>query len=173
MTKAILKNYRQSPRKVRLIADAIRGKKVDVALTELQFMPKRAADPVKKVLESAIANAKSNSISAASLFVKEVTVDEGVTLKRWRPKWRGTAHPIRKRTSHIKIVLGSKDDKTQIVSEKTEEKVESADVKSSGATKDVKEKKSPAKKVAKKAPSKKPAKKKISRTKGKSLTSKA
>lgn len=148
MTKAILKNYRQSPRKVRLIADAIRGKKVDVALTELSFMSKRAADPVKKVLESAVANAKNIGIDTKNLIVKEVAVDEGITLKRWMPKARGTAHPIRKRTSHIKIVLGTKDGDKQVVSEKSESKVET-----------VKEDKKPAKKVAKKAPVKKTAKK--------------
>jgi large subunit ribosomal protein L22 len=147
MTKAILKNYRQSPRKVRLIADAIRGKKVDVALTELQFMAKKAADPVKKVLESAVANAKNIGLDTKSLIIKEVTVDEGVTLKRWRPKWRGTAHPIRKRTSHVKIVLGTKDDKKQVVSEEKTEKAE-----------EVKEEKKPTKKVAKKV-TKKSAKK--------------
>jgi large subunit ribosomal protein L22 len=107
MTKALVKNYRQSPRKVRLVADVVRGKKVDVALTELSFMPKRAADPVRKVVESALANAKDNSVATDNLIVKEITVDEGVTLKRWRPKARGTAHPIRKRTSHIKVVLGT------------------------------------------------------------------
>lgn len=122
MTQALLKNYRQSPRKVRLIADAIRGKKVDNAVTELSFMPKRAADPVKKLLESAIANAKNAGISSNVLIVKEISVNEGVTLKRWMPKWRGTAHPIRKRTSHIKIVLGTKDGKEKIEVTKSDDK---------------------------------------------------
>ena len=108
MTKALLKNYRQSPRKVRLVADAIRGKKVNDALETLQFMSKRAADPLKKVLESAIANAKNNSISVDNLIVKEISVDEGLTMKRFMPKARGTAHPIRKRTSHIKLDYSEK-----------------------------------------------------------------
>jgi large subunit ribosomal protein L22 len=146
MTKALLKNYRQSPRKVRLIADAIRGKKVDVAITELSFMAKRGAEPVKKVLESAIANAKNAGIDTKNLFVKEITVDEGVTLKRWRPKWRGTAHPIRKRTSHVKIVLGTKDDKKQVVAEKKEESLDLARDEAKASKTPVK--KAPAKKKA-------------------------
>ena len=156
MTKAILKNHRQSPRKVRLVADAIRGKKVETALIDLQFMSKKAADPVRKVLESAIANAKNIGVDAKNLIVKEITVDEGVTLKRWRPKWRGTAHPIRKRTSHVKIVLGTKDDKKQVVSEEKTEKVE-----------EVKEEKKTAKKVAKKTAKKvtKKVSKKVTKSK--------
>lgn len=152
MSKALLKNYRQSPRKVRLVADAIRGKKISVATTELSFMSKRAAEPVKKVLESAIANAKNSGISLNDLIVKEVAVDEGVTLKRWRPKWRGTAHPIRKRCSHIKIVLGTKNGSSKVVSEKTE--VKSEETKAPA-------KKAPAKKTAvnKKAPAKTKTKK--------------
>jgi large subunit ribosomal protein L22 len=150
MTKASIKNYRQSPRKVRLVADAIRGKKVDDALTDLRFMTKRAADPVRKVVESALANAKNLSVSTDNLIVKEITVDEGVTLKRWRPKWRGTAHPIRKRTSHVKVTLASKDGKTEIKEEKVE----------------VKEEKAPAEKVSKKTTKKAPAKKKaVTKTK--------
>lgn len=141
MTKALLKNYRQSPRKVRLIADAIRGKKVEDALTELQFMSKKGADPVKKVLESALANAKNSGIDTKGLIVKEISVDEGVTLKRWMPKWRGTAHPIRKRTSHIKIILGTKDDKKQIVSEKKVEEIESSEPKKVAKKKVTKNKK--------------------------------
>lgn len=142
MTKALLKNYRQSPRKVRLITDAIKGKKVNDALNTLQFMAKRGALPIRKVLESAIANAKNNNISVENLFVKEITVDEGVTLKRWMPKWRGTAHPIRKRTSHVRIVLGTKDDKKQVVSEQKTEKIEES--------KEVKKEKKPVKKATKK-----------------------
>jgi large subunit ribosomal protein L22 len=109
MVKAELKNYRQSPRKVRLVADAIRGKRVEDAITTLTLMPKRAAHPVKKLLESAIANASHNfNLNVEDLFIKEIAIDEGVTLYRTMPRARGTAAPIRKRSSHIKIVLATK-----------------------------------------------------------------
>lgn len=119
MSTAILKNYRQSPRKVRLLADAIRGKRAQDAVTILAFTPKRAARVVKKVLESAIANAKHNhDLDVETLFVKEVRVDEGATLKRWRARARGSASTILKRTSHIQITLGEKTSgKTVVVEE--------------------------------------------------------
>lgn len=110
--KAILKNYRQAPRKVRLVADFIRGKQVDEALASLRFLGKRAAGPVEKVLKSAIANAKENhSLSQAdekNLYVKEVRVDDGFTLKRFMPKAQGRATTIHKRTSHIQITLDTR-----------------------------------------------------------------
>ena len=106
MITAELKNYRQSPRKVRLVADSIRGKKVNDAIDILIFTVKRASDPLAKLLNSAIANAKNQkNIDADSLFVKEITVDKGVTLNRWMPKARGRATPINKRSSHVRIVL--------------------------------------------------------------------
>jgi len=105
--KAFLKNYRQSPRKVRLIADHIRGKKVATATMLLEALPKRAALPVRKLLLSAIANAKNtHGISPAGLYVKEIRVDEGPTMKRHMPRAFGRSAPINKRTSHISIVLG-------------------------------------------------------------------
>lgn len=106
MATAFLKNYRQSPRKVRLVADIIRGKKIKEAQTVLDFMPKRAALPIKKLLDSAIANAKVNGESIDLLVVKEVSVQKGIVAHRWMPKWRGMAHAIKKRSSHVKIVLG-------------------------------------------------------------------
>lgn len=107
--KAFLKNYRQSPRKVRLIADLIRGKRAIDALTSLRFAGKRAASPIKKLLESAIANAKENNkLDKENLFIKEIRVDQGVTLKRHRPRAHGRSTPINKRTSHVNIVLGEK-----------------------------------------------------------------
>ncbi len=108
MVKAELNKYRQSPRKVRLVADAIRGKKVSDALDILTFATQRAAAPIKKLLESAVANAKHNDgLSQEDLFVKEIRVDEGFTMKRIRPRAHGRAFPIRKRTSKIKIGLES------------------------------------------------------------------
>ena len=105
---AKLNTYRQSPRKVRLIVDAVRGKKVEDAITTLSFIPKRAAEPVQKLIASALANAKSLSIPAENLIIKTITVDDGVTLYRRRPRSKGMANPIRKRTSHISVTLGSK-----------------------------------------------------------------
>jgi len=106
MATAFLKNYKQSPRKVRLVADTIRGKKILEAQTVLDFMPKRAALPLKKLLESAIANAKVNGEALDTLVISEISVQKGVVAHRWMPKWRGMAHAIKKRSSHVKIVLG-------------------------------------------------------------------
>jgi len=102
---AQLNNYRQSPRKVRLVADAVRGKKAEEALVILSFMPKRATLPLLKLMASAVANGRGAGISSESLVVKELTVDKGPTLYRRQPRSRGMANPIRKRTSHIRVVL--------------------------------------------------------------------
>jgi large subunit ribosomal protein L22 len=108
--KAYLKSYRQSPRKVRLVADVVRGKQVADALVQLDVLAKRAAHPIKKLINSAIANAKHNDKAELDkLFVKEMRVDQGVTLKRYRPRARGAAGRINKRTSNITLVLGEKD----------------------------------------------------------------
>jgi large subunit ribosomal protein L22 len=104
-TKAQLKLHRQSPRKVRLVADLVRGKKVSDALTLLSFTNKRSALPVKKLISSAIANAKDRSIPTESLIVRKITVDGGPILYRRRPRSRGMTNPIRKRTSHVSLVL--------------------------------------------------------------------
>lgn len=107
--KAYLDSYRHSPRKVRLLADLVRGKKVEKATTLLKFADKKAADAVGKLLDSAVANAKNNfNIEKEQLIVKDITVNAGQTLKRRRPRARGSAFPINKRTSHIAIVLESK-----------------------------------------------------------------
>lgn len=105
--KAVLKNYRQSPRKVRLVADLVRGKNVPHAVTALQFLNKRAALPVKKLIDTAVANAReNNSISDENtLYIKEIRVDEGFTLKRFMPRAQGRATRINKRTSHIHLLL--------------------------------------------------------------------
>jgi|SRR3989344_4331122 len=107
--KAELKNYRQSPRKVRLVADAIRGKKVSEALALLDFVPRRASLPIKKLLASALANLPAGrQAPLEDLIVKSVEVNAGPTLYRRRPRSRGMANPIRKRTSRVKIVLAVK-----------------------------------------------------------------
>ncbi len=147
--KASLQHYRQSPRKVRLVANLVKGKKIDRALSELDVLPKRASLVVKKLINSATANAKENSkIDADNLVIDNVTVDKGRILKRFRARARGSASPIRKRTSHITLTL-----KEAVV------KVEEAKDEKKPATKKV----APAKDKAKtpvKAEAKKPAAKK-------------
>ena len=107
--KAFLKNYRQSPRKVRLVATLVKGKKVTDALSELDFLAKRAGFPIAKLLLSAIANAKTNfNIEKENLMVKELRVDKGIVMKRMMPAAMGTGHRINKRTSHITLVLAEK-----------------------------------------------------------------
>ena len=111
MVKAELKNYRQSPRKVRLVVDAVRGKKLNDALLALTFMPKKASLAVKKLIESAKANASHNfNLKSEDLFVKEISVDQGTIIKRWMPRARGSASSIHKHTSHIKVVLAPQAD---------------------------------------------------------------
>ena len=108
--KAILSNYRQSPRKVRLVANAIKGKSVAAAEMELRFMVKRAASPLEKLLASAVANAVNQAgLNKENLFIKELRVDKGVVLKRSIPRAFGRASAINKRSSHVILVLGEKD----------------------------------------------------------------
>jgi len=106
--KAFLKNYRQSPRKVRLVAGLIKGKKVSEAIAELDFLAKRAGLPIKKLLLSAVANAKSMGVEVDNLFIKELRVDKGIVMKRMMPAAMGTGHRINKRTSHVAILLAEK-----------------------------------------------------------------
>lgn len=106
--KAILKNYRQSPRKVRLLADLVRGKSVKKALETLEFTNKRASEPFTKLIRSASANAKTQGVDVNSLIVKVATVDKGTVLKRMMPRARGSSAPINKRNSHITVELGTK-----------------------------------------------------------------
>lgn len=107
---AQLNSYRQSPRKVRLVANAIKGKMVKEAKNRLDFITKRATGPLHKLLNSAVANAKNLGAEADSLFVKSITVNAGKILYRRRPVSRGSAHPIHKRTSHISIILAELKD---------------------------------------------------------------
>lgn len=106
--RAFLNNYRQSPRKVRVVANMIRGRRVADALATLDFAGKRAAAPLKKLVQSAAANAVANSkADRETLFVKEVQVNKAATLKRWQPASHGSAHRINKRMSHVSIILGA------------------------------------------------------------------
>ncbi len=100
--KASLNNYRQAPRKVRLVADLIKGKSAAQAQGILSHLVKRGALPMKKLLDSAVANA---GVPADSLVVKNATVDKGVIIKRWMPRAMGRAFPIHKHTSKVVIEL--------------------------------------------------------------------
>ena len=105
-TQAVARYIRMSPRKVRYVADLVRGKKVEEALDILTFTPRRASPVISRLLKSAIANAGQNeSIDVDTLFIKKIFVDGGPTLKRFRPRAMGRATTIRKRTSHITVVL--------------------------------------------------------------------
>ncbi len=103
--KARLKNYRQSPRKVRLVANLVRGKSVVRALTALSFLDKKSAAPIKKLIESAVSNAENKGSKKEDLAVSDIQVDEGVSFTRFRPRARGRAAPIKRRSSHININL--------------------------------------------------------------------
>jgi len=105
--KAKIKYIKMSPRKVRLVADIIRGLEVSKALDQLNFINKKATKTIEILIKSAIANAENNfELKKDNLYIKEIRVDEGPTLHRWMPRARGRATPIRKRTSHISIILG-------------------------------------------------------------------
>lgn len=97
-----------APRKVRLVADLVRGKKATTAITQLAFSKKKSAEALIKVLKSAVSNAKHNfkiDTDKKDLYIKEIRVDEGPAMKRYRPAWRGTTKPFKRRTSHVLIVL--------------------------------------------------------------------
>ena len=107
--KATAKIVRISPRKSRLVIDLIRGKSVAEAIAILKFTPNKAAGIIEKVLMSAIANAENNfDLDVENLIVSEAFVNEGPTMKRFRPRAKGSASPINKRTSHITVVVSEK-----------------------------------------------------------------
>ena len=107
---ATLKYARISSRKVKIVADLIRGKDVDEALAIVKFTPKAASEIVEKLLKSAIANAENNhGMKSNKLYVAEIYANQGPTLRRIRPAAKGSAVRIRKRTSHITIVLKERD----------------------------------------------------------------
>jgi len=130
-TVAKLRNYPSSPRKMRLVADLIRGLDVDKAISMLKFTRKHAARPMERLVLTAVNNWEQETgenATSSDLFVKEIRVDAGATLKRFRPAPFGRAHRIRKRSNHVTIVLGSRktvsDDTatsdTAVVNEETE-----------------------------------------------------
>lgn len=111
--KASLKNYHQSPRKVRLVADLIRGKSVPHARAALSYLPKKAAPAVGKLLDSAVANAREMGAAPEELVVKTITVNKGTVLKRYRPFGRGRAGTIRKAMSIVNIELASMESQSK------------------------------------------------------------
>ena len=104
---AALKNHRQAPRKVRLVTDMVKGKTVSEALSQLSFLPKKAAEPVSKLIKSAFANArqKNDALKEENALIKNITVDKGMTFVRFMPRARGRATPINKESSHVKVTL--------------------------------------------------------------------
>jgi large subunit ribosomal protein L22 len=109
--RASSRYVRVAPRKARLIADQVRGLQIDKARALLQFSPRGAAQDIRKLIDSAAANAENNhDLIADEMKVAEITVDEGPTLKRYRPRAQGRATPIHKRTSHIAVALSPEED---------------------------------------------------------------
>ena len=139
MITAKLNDYRQSPRKVRLVANLVKGKKIEDVKNTLAFLVKRASKPLADLIDSAVANASNNfNISADQLYIQEFRIDQGQVLKRRMPRARGMAFPINKRTSHIFIQLDTIDNmptkkskiKKQISKIKTKTEVKKEEVKS-------------------------------------------
>jgi len=111
LVRATSKYVRVSPRKARLVADQVRGKHIDEARSLLQFSPRSVAGDISKVIESAAANAENNhELIGDEMIVAEIRVDEGPTLKRFRPRAMGRATPIHKRTCHISVALTPEDE---------------------------------------------------------------
>lgn len=118
---AFSKSVQVAPRKVRLVADAIREQSIDNALASLLYLRKRGADVLEKTLKSAVANAIDRKLSRESLIIKSIDVVEGPSYKRFHPSTRGRVHPYKKRTAHIRIVLSDdKNSKVKIQSLKVE-----------------------------------------------------
>lgn len=108
--RAAARHIRIAPQKVRVVADQIRGRSVDEALAMLNFIPKAAAPVIAKVVKSAAANAENNfDMARGQLFVSEVFVDQGPTLKRGHPRYRGQIYPILKRSSHVTVVVRERE----------------------------------------------------------------
>ena len=110
-TRAVAKYVRVSPRKARIVVDKIRGKEVTDALDILRFNERAISEVVSKVVASAASNAESNfGVRQENLVIKEAYVDEGPTMKRYRPRAKGSASPIMKRTSHITVVVATREE---------------------------------------------------------------
>ena len=105
--KASLNNYHQPPRKVRLVADLVRGKSIPAAREALAFLPKKSSPAIAKLIESAVSNAKDLGIAAEDLYVKSIAVNKGAVMRRFRPFSRGRSGSIRKTMSIVTLELGS------------------------------------------------------------------
>ena len=105
MAHATLKSHNQSPRKVRLVTDLVKGKKISAALTALEFLPRRAALPVAKVIQSAVASAKAEGKNPEDLIIQSIIVESAGMTKRYMPRAFGRAAPIRRRKSRVKVIL--------------------------------------------------------------------
>lgn len=105
MAHATLKSHNQSPRKVRLVTNLVKGKPIPAALVALQFLPKRAAEPIAKLIKSAAANAKMQGKNPESLTVQSITVESAGMLKRYMPRAFGRASLVRRRKSRVKVTL--------------------------------------------------------------------
>ena len=113
--KVSLKNYGQSPRKVRLLADLVRGKGAERSVAVLQFVGKRASKPIGKLISSAMTSAeKESGVKKENLVIEKIEVNEGPTLRRAMPRARGRSARINKRTSHITLTLSERTDKKKI-----------------------------------------------------------
>lgn len=186
---ASAKYVRMGPRKVRRAVDVIRGLGAQEALTILEFSPWRACQPVRKVVQSAMANAEHNKqLDPDSLFVSEAYVDEGPSLRRWRPRAQGRAYPVIKRTSHITIVVESRIDEDaaeprparrakkaakKSADEKPKATDDAADDTADGDAEEKPAKKTAAKKSTKKAAAKKTTAKKTAANKADETAEKA
>ncbi|HSW47906.1 MAG TPA: 50S ribosomal protein L22 [Candidatus Saccharimonadales bacterium] len=135
--RAIAKSVRMSPRKVRLVADAIRQLSIEEAFMVLEATQNRAAAPLSKTLQSAVANAiVNNNIDRDDLVIESITVNEGQALKRFHPSSRGRVHPYKKKSSHISIVLKEKAvKKTAVAKVEKETGEETKFVKTKSSTK--------------------------------------
>jgi len=117
--KAVLRHLRIAPRKIRLVADLIKGKKALEAQTLLRFTTKKSATPILKLLNSALSNAKHNfQLEEENLFISQITVDEGPKLKRWQPRARGRVSEIQKKTSHVTLILNEIEKKPEKIKKK-------------------------------------------------------
>jgi large subunit ribosomal protein L22 len=162
---ATLKNLRISPRKARLVVDAVRGKSVREAILILDTVHKKSSLPVKKLIQSAVANAKKqDSVLESQLKVEKIYVDAGMTLKRFRPRAFGRAYTIRKRSSHISLTLGELDIvKKRKLKAESQDKSATESVETKSIEKEVKSKAIKATSTKKATKPKKPATKKVTK----------
>ncbi|PSQ70550.1 MAG: 50S ribosomal protein L22 [Bacteroidetes bacterium QH_9_67_14] len=112
-SRAVRKHIRNAPMKMRAVVNAVRGKNVAEAVSALGFMPHRATDPIERTLRDVVYNMidQGERVDPDELFIKEIRVDEGQAYKRFRPAARGRAHPYKKRTSHLTVVIATADER--------------------------------------------------------------